>query len=233
MSKINDLSSFDKPREKAERFGIEKLSDKELLALIINVGTVGHSSLDIAKDLLNECGSLNGLLAKPYQYFQTFKGLKKVNALKLASVMEIARRINEKRQLINEENTVVNSDSLYRRYSFSLIGKEQELFSIIILNKNKQIVYEKTLYQGNDNNVIISIRDIVRLILLHNGYYYYLIHNHPNDNPEPSKADINFTLKIQAKTNKIGVKLLDHLIIHQNGYYSFLHDKLLAQDKNV
>ena len=121
MSKINDLSSFDKPREKAERFGIEKLSDEELLALIINVGTVGHSSLDIAKDLLNECGSLNGLLAKPYQYFQTFKGLKKVNALKLASVMEIARRINEKRQLINEENTVVNSDSLYRRYSLSLM----------------------------------------------------------------------------------------------------------------
>ena len=87
MGKINDLLTFDKPREKAERFGIEKLTDAELLALIINVGTVGHSSLEIAKDLLNDSGSLSNLLGKPYQYFQTFKGLKKVNALKLASVM--------------------------------------------------------------------------------------------------------------------------------------------------
>ena len=226
MGKINDLLKFDKPREKAERFGIEKLTDAELLALIINVGTVGHSSLEIAKDLLNDSGSLSNLLGKPHQYFQTFKGLKKVNALKLASVMEIARRIDEKRSLIKEENMEVNSDTLYHRYSLSLMGQVQEVFNIIILNKNKQIVYETALYKGNDNRIIISIRDIVKLILLHNGYYYYLIHNHPNDSSEPSEADIDFTMKIKAKTDRIGVKLLDHLIITKSGYYSFLHDKL-------
>lgn len=226
MAKINELCVLDKPREKAERFGIEKLTDAELLALIINVGTVGHSSLEIANDLLNECHSLEGLLSKPYQYFQTFKGLKKVNALKLSSVMEIARRTNEKRQLIKEEKMDINSDVLYHRYSLSLMGQLQEIFNIIILNKNKQIVYETTLYKGNDTNLIISLRDIVRLILLHNGYYYYLIHNHPNDTQQPSQNDIKFTQKIKEKTDKIGVKLIDHLIITKNGYYSFLHDKL-------
>ena len=90
----------------------------------------------------------------------------------------------------------------------------------------KQIVYETTLYKGNDTNLIISLRDIVRLILLHNGYYYYLIHNHPNDTQQPSQNDIKFTQKIKEKTDKIGVKLIDHLIITKNGYYSFLHDKL-------
>ena len=226
MAKINELCVLDKPREKAERFGIEKLTDAELLALIINVGTVGHSSLEIANDLLNECHSLEGLLSKPYQYFQTFKGLKKVNALKLSSVMEIARRTNGKRQLIKEEKMDINSDVLYHRYSLSLMGQLQEIFNIIILNKNKQIVYETTLYKGNDTNLIISLRDIVRLILLHNGYYYYLIHNHPNDTQQPSQNDIKFTQKIKEKTDKIGVKLIDHLIITKNGYYSFLHDKL-------
>ena len=226
MAKINELCVLDKPREKAERFGIEKLTDVELLALIINVGTVGHSSLEIANDLLNECHSLEGLLSKPYQYFQTFKGLKKVNALKLSSVMEIARRTNEKRQLIKEEKMDINSDVLYHRYSLSLMGQLQEIFNIIILSKNKQIVYETTLYKGNDTNLIISLRDIVRLILLHNGYYYYLIHNHPNDTQQPSQNDIKFTQKIKEKTDKIGVKLIDHLIITKNGYYSFLHDKL-------
>ena len=226
MAKINELCVLDKPREKAERFGIEKLTDAELLALIINVGTVGHSSLEIAKDLLQEAGSLNGLLGRPHQYFQTFKWLKKVNALKLSSVMEIARRTNEKRQLIKEEKMDINSDVLYHRYSLSLMGQLQEIFNIIILNKNKQIVYETTLYKGNDTNLIISLRDIVRLILLHNGYYYYLIHNHPNDTQQPSQNDIKFTQKIKEKTDKIGVKLIDHLIITKNGYYSFLHDKL-------
>ena len=120
----------------------------------------------------------------------------------------------------------MNSDTLFHRYSLALMGQEQELFNIIILSKNKQIVYETTLYKGNDHHIITSHRDIVRLILLHNGYYYYLIHNHPNDSPEPSQADVEFTMKIQAKTDKIGVKLLDHLIITKNGYYSFLHDKL-------
>ena len=72
MGKIKDLPSVDKPREKAERFGIESLKDEELLALIIDFGTVGHSSLDIARDLLDDCHYLNELLYKPKQYFLSF-----------------------------------------------------------------------------------------------------------------------------------------------------------------
>ena len=229
MSRINDLSNLDKPREKAERFGVEKLTDEELLALIINVGTVGRSSLDIAKDLLIDSGSLSNLLGKPYQYFQTFKGLKKMKAIRLSSVMEIARRIDEKRHLIKEENIEVNSDVLYHRYSRTVMGQVQELFNIVILDKNKQIIYETTLYKGNDTNLLISTHDIVRLIILHNGYFYYLIHNHPNNSPFPSQADIEFTLNVKAKTDKIGVKMLDHLIITNDGYYSFLHDKVYKE----
>ena len=229
MAKIQDLSILDKPREKAERFGIEKLSDEELLAIIINVGTVGHSSLDIARDLLNEARSLNGLLNKPYQYFQTFKGLKKAKAIKLGATLEIARRINEKQRLIHEEMMEATSDNLYKRYAISLAGELQENFIIVILNKNKQIVYEKTLYKGNDSYLTISLRDILRLLMLNNAYYFYLIHNHPNCDPFPSESDVSFTKKIQQKTEKLGVKLLDHLIISRDGYYSFLHERLFGE----
>ena len=115
MSKIQDLAPLDKPREKAERFGIEKLSDHELLALIINNGTVGHSSLDIARDLLQDAHSLGAVFSKPYQYFKTFKGLKKAKALKLAAVSEIAKRIIEKQRLVYEEKIEINSETLFRR----------------------------------------------------------------------------------------------------------------------
>ena len=125
MGKIKDLPNVDKPREKAERFGIDSLKDEELLALIINSGGVGHSALDIARDLLDDCHYLSELLYKPKQYFFSFKGLKTVKALNIMAVVEIARRINEKQRLIYEEKSEVNSDSLYRRYSITLSKMQQ------------------------------------------------------------------------------------------------------------
>ena len=227
MSKIEELSTLDKPREKALRFGIETLSDVELLAIIINVGTTGHSSLEIAKDIIDEAHSLSNLFNKPYQYFQMFKGLKSAKALKLAAVMEIARRTSEKQRLVYEEKAEVNSESLYQRYALSLVGQVQENFIIIILNKNKQIVFEKTLYKGDDSNIYLSTRDILHLLILNNAYYFYLVHNHPNNSPFPSESDKTFTKKISNRAAKIGIKLLDHLIITQNGYYSFLHERVV------
>ena len=226
MGKIQDLAILDKPREKASRFGIEKLTDEELLALIINVGTVGHSSLDIAKELLIDARSLSALFTKPYQYFKTFKGLKGAKSLRLAAVSEIAKRIMEKQHLIYEEASEVTSESLYQRYYLPLLGEVQENLIIIILNKNKQIIHETTLYKGKDDSMVISSRDILRLLMLHNGYYFYLIHNHPNNSLTPSESDIIFTKRIKDKAERIGVTLLDHLIICKDGYYSFLHEQL-------
>ena len=232
MGKIQDLSALDKPREKAERFGIETLKDEELLALIINVGTVGHSSLDIARDLLHDVRSLSGLINKPYQFFVSFKGLKAAKALTLAAAIEIARRISERQRLVYEEEIEITSDSLYQRYAFSLSSLNQENLVIVILNKNKQIIYETTLYKGNDNTIALSSRDIIHLLIVHNGYYFYLIHNHPDGCLSPSGDDIVFTKKIEEKARQIDVKLLDHLIIGKTGYYSFLHENLLDECEN-
>lgn len=235
MGKIKDLPNIDKPREKAERFGIDSLKDEELLALIIDFGTVGHSSLDIARDLLDDCYCLSDLLYKPKQYFFSFKGLKTAKALKIMAVVEIAKRISEKQRLMYEEKAEVTSDSLYRRYSITLAKMQQEVLAIVILNKNKQIIYERILYQGDDNNVYLSSREIIRLLMIHNGYYFYLIHNHPNNTTFPSDLDVDFTKKICKKAKQFNVKLLDHLIISSTGYYSFLHDYLsreLEKEKN-
>lgn len=231
MSKIEDLPLIEKPREKAERFGIESLKDEELLAIVINSGTVGHSSLDIAKDILNDCRNLSSLINKPSLYFHRFKGLKKAKATTLLAVSEIAKRINEKQLFIKEENTAVTSDGLFKRYFYRLSAATQEQLIIVILNKNKQIINESVLYHGDENNISINYRDILRLLMIHNGYYFYLVHNHPGGSFLPSEADIVFTEKIKAKSKHIRAELLDHIIISSNGYYSFLHEKLLKQYK--
>ena len=233
MGKIQDLPVTEKPREKAERFGIESLKDEELLALVINSGTIGHSSLDIARDILFDCGNLSLLINKPSLYFYGFKGLKKARALSIIAALEIAKRVNEKQLFNNEENQVVTSEILFRRYSFRLSGSTQEELIIVILNKNKQIINEQSVYRGDDNNIMINYRDILRLLMIHNGYYFYLIHNHPNNTFLPSDADILFTKKIEEKAKQIHVKLLDHIIISKSGYYSFLHEKLISEIKNA
>ena len=234
MGKIVDLPMAEKPREKAERFGIDSLKDEELLALIINTGTVGQSSLDIARSLLEECRYLNVLANRPVAYFYSFKGLKKAKAIKLLAALEIARRISEKQRLIYEEKVEVTSEALFQRYSISLSRLTQEVLAIVILNKNKQIIYEKVLYQGDDNNIVVNTRDILRLLMIHNGYHFYLIHNHPNASFSPSPADYSFTQKIKEKAKAINVQLVDHLIIFPGGYYSFLYQSIfLKQENNV
>ena len=227
MGKINDLPVTDKPREKAARFGTESLNDEELLAIIIHSGTVGHSSLEIARDLLDDCHYLGGLLNKPAAYFYGFKGLKQAKAITIMATLEIARRINEKQRLIYEENIAIDSEVLYHRYKVSLAAYQQEVMAVIILNKNKQIIYETNLYKGSDNNIIVNVRDIVRLLMIHNGYYFYLIHNHPNGTLLPSENDIKFTKRLEDKIKHLNIHLVDHLIISQTGYYSFLQQKIL------
>ena len=229
MSKIQDLPIIEKPREKAERFGIESLKDEELLALIINSGTIGHSTLEIASDILNDCHSLSALINKPLLYFCDFKGLKEAKAYKLLAVFEIAKRIKERQLYAKEENQMITSESLYQRYALRLVGLTQEQLIIVILNKNKQIITEKVLYCGDENKIPINPRDILRLLMIHNGYYFYLIHNHPNDSFLPSQADIIFTRLIEEKAKNINVKLLDHIIISRKGYYSFLHAQICSQ----
>ena len=226
MGRISDLADIDKPREKAERFGFDSLKDEDLLAIIIGSGTIGHSALDIARELIIDNRYLSNLLNKPAQYFHTFKGLKKANALKLLAALEIAKRINEKQLFINEENNPITSESLFKRYYLKLSCLTQEQLVIVILNKNKEVLTEKILYVGDDNCITANMRDILRLLMIYNGYYFYLVHNHPNNTYLPSDADITFTNRIKEKAKQINVKLLDHIIISKNGYYSFLHEKL-------
>ena len=84
---------------------------------------------------MNDVKYLNALIGKPYEYYLSFKGLKKVNALKLTAVFEILKRINERQQLVYEENNAVTSESLFRRYSISLAGLTQEVFILVIVSK--------------------------------------------------------------------------------------------------
>lgn len=215
---IKDLPSNEKPREKLMRYGVESLSNVELITIIIGSGTKNNSAMDVAYNLLRNKGLLS-LSHIPYEDYMKISGIKKAKALMLASIFELYRRLSTLHSDL--ESNEVTSLNVYHRYRDYLKGEAQEILGVLILDKNKQIITEKIIYKGTKNYIKTSSRDILKLLVLKEGTYFYLYHNHPDGSLEPSDSDIVFTESLIQETRKYGFILLDHLIITENGYFSF------------
>lgn len=231
MPKINEIPIFDQPREKALRFGISSLNDAELLAILIGVGSKDNNVLQLANNLLADSLTIFNLASMPYQYFLKYKGISSVKALKLCAAFEIANRFDKRKHIISEQNIDVDSDFLFHRFYPKMHGLEKEIFVLVVLNRKRKIIYETTMYKGTQFGISLSPKEICREIMLVKGYYFYVIHNHPNDSLKSSDEDEIFTEELLRQTRKFGFILLDHLIIGESGYYSLLNkrEKLIAE----
>ena len=219
MGKIQDLPPLERPREKATRYGIENLSDQELLTLLIGSGYKGNNAMEVANKLLANSNGFLGLSEYSYYSLTKEKGIKNSKALIISAVFEIHRRINKKIVEIQEDKITVKY--LYNKYRALYYRKNQEILSLIILNAKRRIIFEKEMYSGSSENVIYSYKEIWRELYSHNGKYFYLIHNHPDGSSEPSSQDIVFTDELYRESKRQGIPLIDHLIIGENDYYSF------------
>ena len=221
MSKILDLPKQERPREKAIRYGIETLSTEELLAILLRTGTVDVSALDLAHDLLNTNHGLKNLLKQPYEALLDVRGIGPGKALILSACFELSKRYG---MLSYYDLEVVSNGYLYQRYIGKLSSSEQEQIVVVVLNSKKRIIYEEIIYRGSEDSVNCDPLEIVKKVILHKGKYFYLIHNHPSGNAQPSEADKLLTTNIIATANMMRVILLDHIVIGSHGYYSFVED---------
>ena len=223
MGLVKELPKLERPREKAARYGIETLSDSELLSILLNNGYQGYNAIQISTDILNKYNGLNNLSKIPVSEFKKNKGIKTAKAMILAAIFEIHNRLMIK-SLENEE-TIVDEDYLAEKYYHALSGANQECFVVVIVNSKKQILFERILYRGTENMLTISFDDIYRILIEQQAKYYYLIHNHVQGDCSPSEYDLISTNSIVLQSKKHGKVMLDHLIISQNCYYSFSKKK--------
>ena len=215
---LKDLPNSEKPREKLIRYGVESLSNIELLTIIIGSGTKNNSAMDVAYNLIKDKGLLS-IIDKPYEEFMQVNGINKVKALTLASIFELYKRLPALK--LDQEEYIVDSDSIYLRYKDKLSGFNQEVLGIVVLDKHKKIINEKVIYKGTKDHVNFSMIDILRNLMINKAYYFYIYHNHPDGSLEPSVNDIAFTSSLIVEARKYKYKFLDHLIIGESGYYSF------------
>lgn len=205
------------PREKALRFGIDSLSDKELLAILIGSGGKDNSVFLIADSLLRTFGSLSLLSKANYIDISSQKGLKDGKALKLITAFEIHRRLNTPKY---QNEVILDSiDKIYARYKY-LEDYDQEILCLIMLNSRKRILKEKILYQGTCEGFSINLKEIISEILISKCSSFILVHNHVDELVSPSQDDLISTRIINYQAKNLGLKLMDHLIIYKNGYYS-------------
>ena len=215
---IKDLPSNEKPREKLMRYGVESLSNVELITIIIGSGTRNNSAMDVAYNLIRNKGLLS-LSHIPYEDYMKITGIKRAKALMLASIFELYRRLSV---LENEqESEEITSFYVYEMVKNSLDGIEQEVLGILVLDRDKKLITEKIIYKGTKDYIKTSTRDILKILVLKNGKYFYIYHNHPDGSLTPSESDIAFTESLILESRRYGYQLLDHIIITENGYFSF------------
>ena len=216
--RIKDLPKQSRPREKAIIYGIETLSDEELLAIIIGSGVKNKSAIEIADSLLKTYANLFCLSKAKLVSLKSEFGLSKISALKLEATFEFHRRLLTSKY--QDLSKITSLENIYGRYK-NLEDHEQELLVILMLDRYSQILKEKVLYIGTENDVSFNIKEIIIELLQTNTKKFVLVHNHPNGEKTPSEEDILSTSLIAEKARSLNIKLIDHVIIYKGGYYSF------------
>jgi len=212
--KIKELPEDLLPREKALKYGIESLSDIELLALLLGKGTKKLNVLGLADRILEGKG-LSALKDADMEKLLGIEGVGSAKALQILAIREIIRRVEEE-----TEHLQMNSPEDVYSHLRWLSKEKQEKMVVLYTNTMNQILGEEVVAVGSLNILNIKPRDIFVHALRYNAYGIIMAHNHPEGTHQPSKEDIDFTRLIKESAEKLGFELLDHLIIGRKGYTS-------------
>ncbi|EKG5174696.1 DNA repair protein RadC [Escherichia coli] len=207
------------PREKMLKFGISTLTDVELLALFLRTGTRGKDVLTLAKEMLENFGSLYGLLTSEYEQFSGVHGIGVAKFAQLKGIAELARRYYNVR--MREESPLLSPEMTREFLQSQLTGEEREIFMVIFLDSQHRVITHSRLFSGTLNHVEVHPREIIREAIKINASALILAHNHPSGCAEPSKADKLITERIIKSCQFMYLRVLDHIVIGRGEYVSF------------
>ena len=215
-----------RPREKMARHGAEVLSNAELLAIIINNGNREKSALELAKDILKlGADNLDELGKLSIKDLQKIKGIGIAKAITITAALELGRRRSGGNLL---QRTKVSSSKEIATYLRSILkDNSNEVFAVLFLNQANKIKNFKIMSKGGITGTVADPRIILKQALDEGATSLVLSHNHPSGNLQPSRADQELTNKIKQAASYFDIKILDHIIVSDEGHYSFADEGLL------
>ncbi|HEK9981968.1 TPA: DNA repair protein RadC [Streptococcus equi subsp. zooepidemicus] len=207
------------PRERLIRLGPEKLSNQELLAILLRTGNKEKHVLELSAYLLSSLDSLADLKKFSLQELQRLSGIGKVKAIEIKAMLELADRIQIAGQAVAAP--VLSSAQVAEKMMIELGDKQQEHLVAIYLDSQNKIIEEKTIFIGTVRKSIAEPREILYYACKNMATSLIVVHNHPSGLTKPSANDYHFTEKIKRSCDYIGLICLDHIIVSKHGYYSF------------
>ena len=227
LSGIKAWAEEDRPREKMMLRGKQALTDSELLAILLGTGNRNMTAVALAKEILKSANNdLNTLGKKTIEDFKEFLGIGEAKAITIMAAMELGRR----RQLtqVRTNPRITSSQDAYNVLGPSLIDLGHEEFWVMYLNANNEVKRTEQISIGGTRATVADPKKILKTAILENAITgIILMHNHPSGNLKPSQADINLTKQILSACKAIDVRLLDHLIVSERGFYSFMDEGLI------
>jgi len=213
------------PREKLIAYGASVLSDSELLAIFLRTGTRDRPVRQFAEYLLEVFGSLHRLLTAGYEEFKPLNGIGDSKFCQMQAIVELSRRYFSSQF---QETQFLSSACTVKAYlNQRLAGQEREVFAVLFLNNQNQLIRYEEMFSGTVNCVEVHPREILRLALKVNAVSVILAHNHPSGNENPSRADRLLTKKIVQACELVGINVLDHLIVGKFKTFSFAEQELI------
>ena len=215
--KIKELPEQNRPRERFLKYGPEVLSDSELFAIILRTGSPNENVIDMSNRLIKEYG-LNNLFDCSIKELQKIKGIGPSKAMQLLAMAELGKRYSQSKNPINK---ISRAQDVFNLFHERLKDKKQEEFYILMLNSKNNVIKEQFIYKGTLDAAIIEPREIFKEALRNSAAKIILIHNHPSGDPKPSDEDTEITERLFGAGELLNIKVLDHVIIGKENYYSF------------
>jgi len=223
---IKEWSKDDIPREKLREKGANTLSISELLAILINQGNKEKTAVDIAKDVLqlgkNSLGELSKLSVNE---LMSIKGIGEAKAITIIAALELGRRRHASG--FYEKAQVKDSKDIAQYFQSLLQDHIQEVFAVAFMNQANKINHIEIISKGGITATVADPRIILKKALEEDAVSIILCHNHPSGNLKPSSPDHQLTKKIKEAAAFFDIKLLDHIIVSEEGYFSFADEGLL------
>ena len=212
----------DKPREKLMLKGKSVLSDAELIAILIGSGSRNESAVDLSKRILASVENLNALGKLSLQQLTNFKGIGEAKAIAIIAAMELGRRRGSEETV---ELAKITSSRTVFNIMQPIIGElPHEEFWVLYLNNSNKVIYKSQLSKGGITGTVVDVRLIFKMAFEHNATAIILTHNHPSGVLQASDADKQITRKLKDAGKNLDINVLDHIIVTENGYLSFMDE---------
>lgn len=234
---IKEWPAEERPRERLEKLGPRALSPRELLAILIEMGTSGgpgrpaRSALDLAGELLqtfsdgSDRGSLRRMMSASVREISRVPGIGPAKATKILAALDLGRRAAEEER--PERDRMTKPRDVYERMRLLMRDLPHEEFHVLLLNTQNQILRDLQVTRGTLDASLVHPREVFRPAIMEAAASVVLVHNHPSGDPTPSAEDRAVTRQLRAAGQTIGIDVLDHVIVGEGRYVSFSEAGLL------